>query len=718
MIGIVVLLGIVAAVVGVPAIRQKLITSHLMVWVKKSQPKITPVERDVLDSGNVWVERAFFEATPDFNAIIHDTPPALTAEEQRFIDNQVTTFCSMLDDWQIIHQLHDLPATAWEYIKKEKFWGLIIAKEYGGLQFSALAHSQIILKIASKSMSAALTVMVPNSLGPAEFLQHYGSDEQKKYYLPRLATGEEVACFALTALNAGSDATALKDTGVVCEALFEGKKTLGIKLNFDKRYITLAPVATLAGVAFPLYDPNHLMGEHDKIGITLALVPTHLPGVSKGSRHHPLDLGFMNGPIRGKDVFIPLDYLIGGVANAGKGWRMLMECLSVGRSISLPALATAAACVSYRMASAYSVLRKQFRRSIGEFEGVQLPLAHIGGLTYLCDALRLMTLEGVDRGLRPAIASAIAKHHATELGRIIVNLAMDIHGGRGIQQGPRNYLANLYMALPMMITVEGANILTRSLIIYGQGALRCHPYLQYEIESAMQDDSKQFDKHITQHGLQLLIAIVRVLYLRLLPKGSPLVSLQRLTVLFRVLSDVTMAILGKQLKFKESTSGRLGDMLSHLYMALAALKYFDSHGKPESETVLLRWAIDYCFAHVCRSARELCQNYPVRWLGNVLAFFMLPRCYEPPSDTLSIALADFMQTDTVFRARLTSSAYMSDNLLDPCYRVERAWQKVLQSQGSMTADALVSLVNDALQVDEFDITSSSGYSPGDPGLND
>ena len=698
---VVLLLGLVVIIVTVPAIRQKLITAHLMIWVKKSQPKITPVERDVLDSGNVWVERVFFETQPDFNKIIHDQAPALTQEEQFFLDNQVVTLCDMLDDWQITHQLHDLPVVAWDYIKKEKFWGLIIAKEYGGLQFSALAHSQIILKIASKSVSAALTVMVPNSLGPAEFLQHYGSDAQKNYYLPRLATGEEVACFALTALNAGSDATALKDTGVVCEEVFDGKKTLGIKLNFDKRYITLAPVATLAGVAFQLFDPNHLIGEQDKIGITLALVPTHLPGVSKGSRHNPLDLGFMNGPIRGKDVFIPLDYLIGGVANAGKGWRMLMECLSVGRSISLPALATASACVSYRMASAYSVLRKQFHRSIGEFEGIQLPLAQIGGLTYLCDALRLLTLEGVDRGLRPAIASAIAKCHSTELARKIVNLAMDIHGGRGIQQGPRNYLANVYMSLPMTITVEGANILTRSLIIYGQGALRCHPYLQYEIEAAMQNDSQQFDRTIVKHGLRLIAAIGAALCFRWLPKGSHMAALKRLTVVFGVLSDITMAILGKQLKFKESTSGRLGDMLSHLYMALAAMKYFESHGKPASETLLMRWAMDYCFASFCQNARELCQNYPIRWLGKLIAFLMLPRCYEPPSDVLSIELAQFMQTDTVFRARLTDNTDMSDNLADPCHRVERAWQKMVQSNGAMDADALASFVNDALQVDEF-----------------
>lgn len=701
MIGIILVLGIIAVVLGVPFIRQKLITTHLMSWVKKSQPEITAVERDVLDSGNVWVEQVFFNVNSNFDKIIDDKLPDLTKEEQLFLDTQVTTLCELVDDWNITHHLHDLPKAVWDYIKKEKFWGLVVAKQYEGLGFSALAHSQIILKIASKSISAALTVMVPNSLGPAEFLQHYGTNSQKEYYLPRLATGEEVACFALTGLDAGSDATALKDTGVVCEALFEGKKTIGIVLNFDKRYITLAPMATLAGVAFQLYDPQHLIGTQDKIGITLALVPTHFPGVSNNTRHNPLDLGFMNGPIRGKDVFIPIDYIIGGVVNAGKGWRMLMECLSVGRSISLPALATASACLSYRMASAYSVVRKQFHRSIGEFEGVQLPLAQIGGLTYLCDALRLLTLEGVDRGLRPAVASAIAKYHSTELARKIVGLAMDIHGGRAIQKGPRNYLSNLYMALPIYITVEGANILTRSLIIYGQGALRCHPYVQHEIQAAMQNDLKKFDQNILKHLGRLSACAFMALFFKLLPKTSYPSSLKRLSVLFELLSDLTMAVLGKKLKIKESTSGRLGDMLSYLYMALAVLKYFKSHDKPKSELLLMRWSLDYCLSMFSQSAGELCKNYPIRWLGKVFSFLWLPRCYHSPSDTLSIELAKFMQVDTEYRTRLTSTSYMSDNLLDPCYRVERAWQEMLPSASSIDASSMAALVNDALKVDEF-----------------
>lgn len=702
MIGIMlVLVAVIVAIFSIPPIRRHCITRRLMLWVKKSQPKITSIEQDVLDSGNVWVEQLFFNANPDFNKVIHGRALTLTEEEQYFLDNQVTTFCGLLDDWEITHRLHDLPKAAWNYIKKEKFWGLVVAKQYEGLGFSAFAHSQIILKIASKSISAALTVMVPNSLGAAEFLLHYGTEAQKNYYLPRLVTGEDIACFALTELNAGSDATALKDTGIVCEEMFDGKKTLGIKLNFDKRYITLAPVATLAGVAFQLYDPEHLIREHDKVGISLALVPTHLPGISQGARHNPLDLGFLNGPIRGKDVFIPMDYLIGGVANAGKGWRMLMECLSVGRSISLPALATAGACLSYRMASAYAVVRKQFDRPIGKFEGIQLALAQIGGMTYICDALRLLTLEGVDQGLRPAVASAIAKYQSTELARKIVNLAMDIHGGRAIQHGPRNYLANLYMALPITITVEGANILTRSLIIYGQGALRCHPYLQHEIQATMQNDLVAFDRNIIRHAGRLILSIGKILFFRWLSKASDQSSLKRLSMVFVVLSDVTMALLGKELKFKESISGRLADMLSYLYMALAVLKYEESHGKPESEALLMRWSLDYCFANFCHNARALCDNYPKRSLRRWLCALMLPTCHQFPSDESSIALASFMQQDTTYRARLTSSSYMSDNLSDPCYRVERAWQKVSQSVGVNDIDVITSLINDALQVDEF-----------------
>ncbi|PHQ81998.1 MAG: acyl-CoA dehydrogenase [Coxiella sp. (in: Bacteria)] len=692
----------ITLVLTVPLVRQVLITNRLMRWFNASQPEISAVERDVLDAGNIWAEKAFFKGKPDFNSIIYGSESKLTAEENTFLNNQVNTLCAMLNDWEITHRLHDLPLQAWDYIKQEKFWGLVIDKKYDGLGFSAYAHSQVITKIATKSISAALTVMVPNSLGPAEFLQHYGTDKQKNYYLPRLAKGKETACFGLTALNAGSDATAIADTGVICEKTFEGKKTLGIMLNFDKRYITLAPMATLVGLAFKLYDPDHLLGTQDKLGITLALVPSHLSGVSQGTRHDPLDLAFMNGPIRGKDVFIPLDYVIGGVANVGKGWRMLMECLSIGRSISLPALSMASASVCYRMTSAYAVVRKQFRRSIGDFEGIQMPLAAIGGLTYLMQSLRLLTLEGVDSGLRPAVASAIAKYHTTETARQIVNHAMDIHGGRAVQHGPRNYMANLYSSLPICITVEGANILTRNLIIYGQGALRCHPYLQHEIKAAMDGNEADFDRYLTQHAGNLTFNAVKVFLRPCLRSTSYQSALGHFSILFSFVSDITMALVGKELKFRENLSALLADVLSYLYIGTSILKYFDNNGKPDSEQLLMQWSLEYCLSKIEQAFNEIFMNYPKPWLGKLLRFWALPRRYNGPSNALSVKLAKFMQVDTEARNRLTSACYIGDNARDPCFRVEQAWQKMIQADESVDPEEFAKLVRDALQVDEFE----------------
>ena len=691
-----------AAILLSPAIRQGLIAGHLMSWFKASQPEISAVERDVLESGNIWVEQEFFKGRPDFSKIINHSQPMLTKAEQTFLDNQVETLCAMLNDWEITNQLHDLPLQVWDYIKQEKFWGLVIDKKYGGLQFSAYAHSQIIIKLATKSMSAALTVMVPNSLGPAEFLSHYGTEQQKDTYLPRLATGKEIACFGLTAPNAGSDATAITDKGIVCEQEFEGKRVLGIRISFDKRYITLAPVATLIGLAFKLFDPDHLLGDEEKLGITLALVPAKLPGVNQGSRHDPLNLAFMNGPIRGDNVFIPLDYVIGGPDNVGNGWRMLMECLSIGRSISLPALATASANISYRMTSAYAVVRKQFKHSIGDFEGVQLPLAAIGGLTYMMQSLRLLTLEGVDNGLRPAVASAIAKYHTTELARKIVNHAMDIHGGRAIQNGPRNYLANIYAKLPICITVEGANILTRCLIIYGQGALRCHPYLQHEIDAVMQDDLAAFDTQITEHAGAMTYHAVASLLRRFKPTRCYKTALSQFSVLFSLVSDLTMIVVGKELKFKEALSARLGDILSYLYMATATLKYYENNGQPESEHLLMRWSLEYSLAHIEQSFTDIFNNYPLPWLGRLLAITALPRRYKGPTDRLSIEVAQFMQTDNECRQRLTSACYIGDNASDPCYRVEQAWRQAQNLEEPVCADSFAQLIWDALQVDEFE----------------
>ncbi len=686
----------------VPPLRQRLLTKRLMAWFKASQPEISASERDVLESGTIWVEQEFFKGRPDLDKIINRPQSQLTHAEQSFLDNQVNTLCSMLNDWEITKVLHDLPSQVWDYIKKERFWGMVIDKQYGGLAFSAYAHSQVVLKIATKSMSAALTVMVPNSLGPAEFLSHYGTDEQKAYYLPRLAAGQEIACFGLTALDAGSDATAITDCGVVCEQEFEGKRIVGIQLTFDKRYITLAPVATLIGLAFKLYDPNHLLGEREHLGITLALVPSRLPGISQGARHDPLSMAFMNGPVRGENVFIPMDYVIGGAKNIGKGWRMLMECLSVGRSISLPALATASAHVGYLMSSAYALVRKQFRHSIGDFEGIQLPLAAIGGLMYQCEAVRLLTLEGVDSGLRPAVASAIAKYNTTEMARKIINHAMDIHGGRAIQNGPRNYLANLYAQIPICITVEGANILTRCLIIYGQGALRCHPYLQHEIEAAMTNNVAAFDRKLMEHAGDLIGHGVAVLLRRITPARSYKAAISQFSVLFSVVSDLTMVIVGKQLKFKESLSGRLADILSDLYIATAVLKYYENNGQQECERLLMRWSLESCLARIEQSFVDIFKNYPKHWIGSVLQHVALPRRYPGPSDVLSIELARFMQQDHDLRQRLTKASYIGDNAADPCYRVERAWLQMHNKTAPLDEQNFAKIIWDALQVDEFE----------------
>ena len=493
-------------------LRIRYVTHPFLHWFRKQQPPLTQSEIDVLQAGGTWWEVQIFTGYPNWKALIHSDLPKLTEEEQAFIDHEVETLCRMLDDWQI-QQDNDMPKEVWEYIKKEGFWALVFGKKYGGHAFSAVAHSTIVSKIASRSISAAISVMVPNSLGPAEFLAQYGTEKQKKHYLPRLAKGEEIGCFALTTTEAGSDATAIVDRGVVCKGEYQGKEVLGIRLSWEKRYITLAPIATIVALAFKLYDPERLLGNKEKVGITIALIPTHLPGVTKGSRHAPLDLAFLNGPIRGKDVFIPLDLVPGGPSKCGHGWVMMMECLSLGRGISLPALATGATKLCFRMSGAYAQIRQQFKRPIGQFEGVADGLAHIGGYTYLCEATRLLTAQAVDKGVKPSVASAITKYHLTEMCRRAVNRAMDIHAGRGIQMGPRNYLGRVYQSIPISITVEGANILTRNLIIYGQGVLRCHPFLSEEIKAAAnpedKEQNKRFDKLILSHTGFMLSRLLR-----------------------------------------------------------------------------------------------------------------------------------------------------------------------------------------------------------------
>lgn len=681
---------------GIRPLRQRLITKLVLQWFLRRQPKLSSHEQHVLEAGGTWWEAPFFTGQPDWSHLQSLSSYALTEAEQAFLANQTETLCAMCDDWAIVNELHDLPEAVWAYIKKEKFWGLCIPQADGGLGFSANAHSAIVSKIASRSVSVAFTVMVPNSLGPAEFIHLFGTPEQKAHYLPQLAKGEQIPCFALTGPEAGSDATSILDVGEICEGDFEGKKVIGIRLQFDKRYITLAPVATLIGLAFKCYDPNRLLGGDTALGITVALVPAHLPGIEIGARHAPLNLAFMNGPIRGRDVFIPLDYVIGGPSQIGQGWQMMLACLSVGRGISLPALAAAAGKLCFKMSADYAVIRRQFQRPIGDFEGIQAALGRIGGLTFLMEAVRRFTAQGVTEGAKPSTASAIAKYHLTELCRRVIADAMDIHGGRAVQMGPNNYLAYLYHGIPIMATVEGANILTRSLIIFGQGVMRSHPFLKDEIEAAnapvFSDALKQFDRYVFQHIGFTLQNFARTLvsgffsgrqlqvpYPDEMARGVQ--QLTRMSSAFMLLTDVTLLCLGSRLKIRESISARLGDMLSHLYMGAAVIKYFTDLGMPQDMLPFWRWAMQKCLHRIQIAIVDLTQNFPIRWLGRLLRWIIFPGglAYGLPSDADTRTLALTMQQNTRVRDVLTQGCFVGMGMEDPTGRMELTFHALWQA---------------------------------------
>jgi acyl-CoA dehydrogenase len=678
-------------------LRQRYFTGPLIRYLQKRMPAISDTEREAIEAGNVWWEKELFCGQPDWKKLLAMPVPKLTIEEQEFIDNQVETLCAMLNDWQIMNETHDLPKSVWDYIKQERFFGLVIPKQYQGRGFSALAHSTIVGKIATRCLSAAVDVMVPNSLGPGELLLHYGTDQQKQYYLPRLAKGEEVPCFALTSPEAGSDAGSIIDSGIICRGQYEGKEVLGIRLNWDKRYITLAPVATVLGLAFRLYDPEHLFGDEEEIGITLCLVPTQLPGIEMGRRHYPMHFAFLNGPTRGKDVFVPMDFIIGGPLMAGQGWRMLMECLSVGRAISLPALGTACGKLSYRLAGAYARLRKQFHLSIAEFEGVGEALGNIAGYTYMLEATRIMTVSAVDQGLRPAIASAIAKYHMTEMARKVIGHAMDVHAGHAIQMGPRNQLAQAHMSIPISITVEGANILTRNLIIFGQGAIRCHPYILDEIKLFAEKDSVQrtqkLDQLLMSHVGYALSNIVRTFCRGLTggrfifsPKPGPVAyyyrQMTRMSSALAMLADVSMLLLGGKLKRKERLSARLGDMLSHLYLASAVLKYYQNNGEPTADLDYVRWSVEHCLAEIQSGCDELLDNFPLRKMGKILRWIIFPlgTAYRKPCDLLSQQIVGAMLTPSDFRERLTAYCYVGKKADDPMNNIEKALALAVQTE--------------------------------------
>lgn len=690
-------LGTIIAILGVPQLRRRLVSRPMLGLFRKLLPPISATEQEALEAGTVWWEGDLFNGLPDWDKLLAIPKPNLSAAELSFLDHEVNQLCAMLDDWDITGQRHDLPPEVWQFLKEHGFFGIIIPKEHGGLQFSAQAHSAIVTKVASRSWSAAVTVMVPNSLGPAELLLHYGTDEQKQRYLPRLACGAEVPCFALTGPFAGSDAGAIPDLGVVCRGDFGARKNvLGIRLNWEKRYITLAPVATLLGLAFKLHDPERLLGGEVELGITLALIPTDTPGVEIGRRHDPLGAAFFNGPTVGRDVFIPLEQIIGGVEQVGRGWRMLMECLAAGRAISLPSSATGGMQLAARTSGAYARVRKQFKLPIGKFEGIEEPLARIAGHTYLVDSARRLTASAVDLGEKPAVVSAIVKYHATERARMVINDAMDVHGGKGICLGPSNYLGRSYQQMPIAITVEGANILTRSLMIFGQGVVRSHPYVLKEMSATRLEDPERallyFDLALFGHISFVLSNMARSFLFGLTDGWVVPVPRQRETFryyqkltryasAFALMSDAVMLAFGGGLKRHEKISGRMGDVLSQLYLASAALKRFEDDGRPADDQLLLDWALGDALYRIQQALDGVLANLPgyLRWPLRVLVF-PYGLHLRPPSDRLVHQLAQRLMQPGAMRDRLTAGMYLPAGEVEAVGALEAALESTLRCE--------------------------------------
>jgi alkylation response protein AidB-like acyl-CoA dehydrogenase len=687
---IILLVVVVVLLVAVPDIRRSLITRPAFGFFKRVLPPLSPTEREAMQAGDTWWDADLFSGRPDWHKFHQTKAPQFTEAEQAFIDNQLETLLAMLDDFRIVQQDADLPKKVWDYIRKEKFFAMIIGKEFGGLDFSPAANSHIVSRIATRSISAAVSVMVPNSLGPGELLTHYGTEEQKNYWLPRLADGTDIPCFALTGPEAGSDAGAIPDTGIVCKGEFDGKEVVGIRLNWSKRYITLAPVATVLGLAFKLYDPDGLMGEQKDIGITCALIPTNHPGVETGERHLPLNQAFMNGTTYGKDVFIPLEWIIGGKDYAGKGWRMLMECLSAGRGISLPALAAATGHVTERMTGAYAYVRQQFGMPIGLFEGVQAAMGKIGGTNYTLESMRRLTVTALCEGKSPSVITAMTKYHMTEMGRQVMDAAMDVHAGKGIQLGPRNYLGHGYMATPVSITVEGANILTRNLMIFGQGATRCHPYVLAEMEAASNPNEdeglQQFDSLLLKHiGFaagnffgSLFMGLTGARFNASPMSGPTARYYQQLTRMSRALAltaDMAMLVMGGDLKRREMLSARLGDVLSHLYMASAVLKRYEDDGRQSGDLPFVEYALEHHLYETGEAFKGFFANFPNRIVAWTLrlAIFPLGIHYHKPSDANLQAVAKSMMEPGVTRDRHTFLCFWKDDAKDMTGHMELAF---------------------------------------------
>ena len=691
-----ILLGL--AVLNIGPLRRRLLSRRLLNWFRSVLPPISETENAAIEAGSVWWDRELFTGRPDWQRLLDSPAARLTHEEQAFIDGPLKELCAMLDDWRINHDIDDLPEPVWRYLKEQRFFGMIIPERYGGLEFSPRAQSEVVMTIATRSVTAAVTVMVPNSLGPGELLLHYGTAAQRDRYLPRLARGEDMPAFALTSTWAGSDAASMIDEGVVAYGEHEGREVLGLRLNWEKRYITLAPVCTVLGLAFKARDPDGLLGERVELGISCALIPTDLPGVEIGARHDP-GMAFQNGPTRGRDVFIPMDSVIGGRDRVGQGWQMLMDCLAVGRAISLPALGVAAGKLCCHTTGAYARVRRQFRVPIGRFEGVQEALARIAGETCRMNAGRIVTANALNQGEKPSILSAILKYHNTEGMRRVVNDAMDIHGGRAVCDGPANYLRSLYDAVPFAVTVEGANILTRSLIVFGQGAIRCHPYLLTELRAAANPDeaegTREFDAAFFAHLRHTLGNAVRAFVLG--ATGARLASvpdtglpprylrqMTRLSAVFAFVSDIAMLVLAGQLKRRESLSARLGDVLSHLYLGSAVVKQHFDNGAPEADRAVVEWALQDSLASVEEQLSGLLDNFPNKLAGRLLKRLAMPfgRAHPRPSDALGRKVAETLLEPSSTRKRLTEGVYVARQEDDPIGVLELALEAVVAADAA------------------------------------
>lgn len=679
---------IAVAIINVEPVRFA-IADYFYKTAGKSIPKLSKTEEEALNAGDTWLEQDVFTGAPDWDRLAA-VSTELTSEEQSFIDNETQILCSMLDDWEI-SQERDLPAKVWTYIKENGFFGLVIPKEYGGKGFSARMHSDVVMKLASRSGVAAVTVMVPNSLGPGELLNYYGTDEQKSYYLPRLAKGIDIPCFALTEPGAGSDATSIQSDAIVVNKTIDGKQVLGLNIVLDKRWITLAPVATLIGLAVNLKDPDGLLKGVGEEGITCLLIPRDTANLEIGNRHLPGDQPFMNGTLRGKDIFVPITTIIGGQKKAGAGWQMLVECLSIGRSISLPALGAASSSICYLTAGAFARIRRQFNVEIGQFEGIVEKLAEIAGLNYLINSVRLLTVAAVNEHKKPSVASAITKYFNTELARVVVNDAMDVHAGRGVVVGPRNYLTNFYQGVPISITVEGANVMTRNLLIFGQGSMACHPYIREEFYAVSSENKEAFRTIIWKHIQYFMQNFAKTMCsawtggLFISVPNNPLKReyrhLARLSHAFAWLADLSLIYLGGDLKRKERLSARLADGMSYLYMAMAVLRNAQLHGDTPDEQLHAQWAARYCFYHAQKSLIEFCHNFPSKLLGFAarLVAFPFGQTMRYPSDKLDQKLARLMTENNTYRDRMKKFVYLSGDPTQPVDRMEHALQLIIKT---------------------------------------